>query len=279
MLIDALLGGALTGVVPLALRLPAAEWLRPRRLDWVVALGAVAAASLLLEEGWAAAAAAAPWALVPAAMLWRRVLPVDPRRIARDLGAVAPAGYLLVGAGWLVLSRYGARPLGFGDAIVQLTAVHFHYAGFVAPLLTLQLVRRLERDAPPAAPAARSAFWGVVAATPLTAAGITFSTVLGAAGAVVFAVSLTVAAVLMLVFVVRRVGLAAAFLLGASALSVMASMVLAVLYSFGQWLGTPAPSLPVMARTHGVLNALGFSLAGVLGWLLQRERGPEGPLS
>lgn len=276
MLIDVLLAGALAGVVPLALRLPAAASLRPRRLDWVVALGAVAAASLLLEAGAAAAAAAATWFLVPAVMLWRQLVPVDPRRIARELAVVVPAGYLLVGAGWLVLSRYGARPLGFGDTIVQLTAVHFHYAGFVAPLLTLQVVRRLERDAARAASLARGALWGVVAATPLTAAGITFSAALGAAGAILFAVSLTVAAVLVLLFVVRRTQILPALLLGTSAMSVLASMVLAVLYASAQWLGTPGPSLPVMARTHGVLNALGFSVAGILGWVLQREGACEG---
>jgi hypothetical protein len=47
---------------------------------------------------------------------------------------------------------------------------------------------------------------------------------------------------------------------------VIASTALAVASAFGQWLGTPSPSLPVMADTHGVLNAAGFALAGVVGW-------------
>jgi hypothetical protein len=43
--------------------------------------------------------------------------------------------YLPIGGAWLVASRLGIQPLGFGDTIVLLTAVHFHFAGFAAPVL------------------------------------------------------------------------------------------------------------------------------------------------
>jgi hypothetical protein len=52
-------------------------------------------------------------------------------------------------------------------------------------------------------------------------------------------------------------------------------MFLALSYSFGQWLKTPAPSLTMMAWTHGLLNAVGFAFSGVVGWVLmdqERER-------
>jgi hypothetical protein len=32
-------------------------------------------------------------------------------------------------------------------------------------------------------------------------------------------------------------------------------------------------TIPQMARTHGVLNAVGFCLPGLLGWLVEKSRG------
>jgi len=44
-------------------------------------------------------------------------------------------------------------------------------------------------------------------------------------------------------------------------------MVLGVFWAVGQHLDVPALDVPAMARVHGTLNAFGFSLAGLLGWL------------
>ena len=69
-----------------------------------------------------------------------------------DLAPAAAVAYLSVGAGWLVLSRAGLRPEGFSHEIVELTGVHFHYAGFAATLmaaLTMRAVRVVsESNAP-----------------------------------------------------------------------------------------------------------------------------------
>jgi hypothetical protein len=50
-------------------------------------------------------------------------------------------------------------------------------------------------------------------------------------------------------------------------------MLLAVQWAVGHNLGTPALSIPDMVRFHGVANAVGFSLLGVLGWRLARRPG------
>jgi len=101
--------------------------------------------AFVLERGVPAAACTVPWLLLCVGLAvvecarWRRL----------DLGRVFTAGYLAVGAGWLLLARLGARPLGFEDVIVQATAVHFHYAGFVLPVVMRRLAdtdnRRLTR--------------------------------------------------------------------------------------------------------------------------------------
>lgn len=107
-------------VVPLAVPLSG----KPSYSPAVVAAGALAAGSLLLDAGPVAAGLAVPWLLVVALLALRAAFPFDVRRLADDAGAVLPFAYLAVGAGGLVVSRYGARPLDFDDTIVELTAVH-----------------------------------------------------------------------------------------------------------------------------------------------------------
>ncbi|HEV2756977.1 MAG TPA: YndJ family transporter [Actinomycetota bacterium] len=274
--IDLALALAVLVVVPLALRLDGRRRLQPGHLLAVVGAGAVAALSLLVDAGAVAAGLAIPWLGAVAALALRHAFPFDLRALLRDALVVLSSAYLVVGAGWFVLSRYAARLLDFDDTIVELTAVHFHYAGFVAPVLVHRLAVRLRRDGRSDA-AARAALVAVLVATPLTAAGITFEPALGAAGAALFAAGLTVASVLTLRWVVPPAGAATRALLAVSSLSVIASMTLAVAYALGHWLGTAAPSLPVMVRTHGVLNAAGFALAGVLGWLREERATPPAP--
>ena len=274
--IDLALALGLVVVVPLALGLDRRRPLDPARIPFVAGAGLVAAGSLLLDEGLLAAALTIPWLVTAAIGALRHAVPVDARAWIRAAPAILPFAYAVAGAGWLLVSRYGGRPLDFGDTIVELTAIHFHYAGLVAPLLVLSLVRWLRLDGK-SGTAARASLVAVLAATPLTAAGITFEPALGAAGAVAFACGLTTASLLTLTRVLPKVRRTSRVLLGISSASVIASMALAVAYAFGQWLGTPSPSLQVMANTHGVLNAVGFALAGVLGWSREQRRGaPEG---
>jgi uncharacterized membrane protein len=274
--IDFALALAVVVVVPLALGLDRRRPFDPDRVPFVAGAGAVAAGSLLLDEGAVAAALAIPWLVTMVALALRHALPLDVRAWVRDAPEILPFAYAVVGAGWLLVSRYGGRPLDFGDTIVELTAIHFHYAGLVAPLVVLSLRRWLRHEGRSDA-AATAGLIAVLVATPLTAAGITFEPALGAAGAAAFAGGLTTASLLTLRWVLPQARGASRVLLAISSLSVIASMALAVAYAFGQWLGTPSPSLRVMANTHGVLNAGGFALAGVLGWSREQRRGaPEG---
>jgi hypothetical protein len=36
-------------------------------------------------------------------------------------------------------------------------------------------------------------------------------------------------------------------------------------------MGSDALTIPEMAKTHGILNAVGFCLAGLLGWLVEND--------
>ena len=91
--------------------------------------------------------------------------------MAIDAGLI----YVSVGGVWLFLCRLGARPLGFGVAIVLLTAVHFHYSGFAAPILVGMTGRQIAESDPSSWHTFRALAIAVILGTPLLAAGITFS--------------------------------------------------------------------------------------------------------
>src|SRR5437868_3818524 len=60
-------------------------------------------------------------------------------------------------------------------------------------------------------------------------------------------------------------------LLRLSALAPLAPMVLAVEYSAGHIFGFPTLDIQAMALIHGDLNALGFSLLGLVGWSIDQR--------
>src|SRR5262249_30710618 len=129
------------------------------------------AGSFTLPAGLAAAVLALPWLGFTGLIAWMGLVSLVSRgpRPVEGFRIYSGFGFLCVGGAWTVVSRYGARPLGFSDLIVLATAVHFHYAGFVLPLLT-GLAGRLLRSR-----TAQHAAVGVVLGVPLVAVGITLS--------------------------------------------------------------------------------------------------------
>lgn len=124
---------------------------------WPAALSASAA--LGVEAGLGSGLLATPWLLFCFALGW----------IGRKADWATAIGclYLTVGGSWFWADRAGLNPLGFDDAIVRLTALHFHYAGFALPLLCGLMMRTA---------GGRLGFWaavGTATAVPLTALGIT----------------------------------------------------------------------------------------------------------
>jgi hypothetical protein len=224
------------------------------------ALGA--AASFLLPRGPASAALAVGWMVYVAALAAHRLLRGrwDAVRDPAERIVTVALAFLPIGAGWLVLSRGGVRPLGFEEPLVLLTAIHFHFAGFTAAAL----VGRAGREWPGSRAHAFIAT-GVAAGTPILAAGITLSPALEVAGAALLAASL-VAFALWQWRRLSRLGGAARALLAVSAACLLPSMAAAVAYAVGEWTEKPILALSWMARVHGPLNALGFGLLGVLGW-------------
>jgi hypothetical protein len=241
----------------------------------VVAAAVPAVASLVIGRSLVAALLAAPWLIftgvlaATAAWGWLRA---HPRLV--DIPAVASLAYLAVGAAWLVLDRADVEPVGVTAPFVQLTAVHFTYAGFGATLLAALVHARARGHAPRAAAAMVAA---VMLSPPIVAAGFTFAGPLQVVGAVALTAGLfTLAALTLRQVVPEAADGVAKVLLVVSSVAVFVPMLLAVQWAVGANYGTPALSIPAMAQTHGAINALGFTLCGVMGW--RRLRAEPGAL-
>jgi YndJ-like protein len=289
-LVDLLLLFATLVIVPLGLRLLPFIGPRARRVLCVARIvqpfGAVAAVvAFVISPGWTAGAVALGWLITCAVASLAGLMELIDRRSLRPAHLVpaAAVAYLSVGAAWLVLSRAGLQPEGFSHDVVELTGVHFHYAGFAATLmgaLTMGAVRDRGRLSTFASGAAML----IVVGVPITAAGIaTGSGLLTVAGPVLLGTGvlsiagitgLAIAPQFSLPRLRERAGwgpLAAQWLLWISAAGVVAPMLLGVDYAISRVFPIPALDLRAMALIHGDLNALVFSFAGLLGWTLVRS--------
>ncbi len=222
----------------------------------------LSALAFLPDRGALAAAMTVPWlavGLTAGVIGAGRFL--SRRRLDPTLGIDAALVFLAVGAGWLTISRAGANPLGFSDAIVQLTAVHFHYAGFALPLVAGLAARQSDRGL--LVPA-----W-VIVGVPLTAAGITFGGALEWVAATVMAAGGLATAVLVARTALTQRGATRSLLLVA-AVSLTAGMVLALGWAWSIRFGWSYLDLSEMARWHGTLNAIGFGFAALTALNLTR---------
>jgi hypothetical protein len=156
--------------------------------------------------------------------------------------------------------------MGFGDTIVLLTAVHFHFAGFAAPLLAGLTGRHI---APKTSILLTMAEVGVITGNPLLAAGITASPAIALLGALVITAGLVLLAVVSMAYVVPTIrSTIVRVLLLISALAVLPAMMLACAYAYSIVFNKLIIDIPQMAMTHGLANAFGFSLCGLTAWTI-----------
>lgn len=272
----ALLALAPLVLVPLSLRALALHFPREASIPAPLVVHQLPAAiclqvAFLAPQGPWGAAAAVPWlcwtamlGAVGARQLWTRSR-------SFDAGLCFPVAmiFIVIGAGWSVLSRAGIAPLEFKPIIVLLTGIHFHYAGFVLPIVCGASATIIGGRGP-------LAICGLVlAAVPLTAVGIT-STQLGGP-----AVLEATAAILM-----SLGGLATALLQWRAfggrdrterklarfaAMCLAAAMGLSTLYGVRFLNLTPGLDIPWMRVLHGTTIAFGFALPTLLAWNFRRS--------
>lgn len=247
-------------IVPLGIRfLPESGPLRAaRRVQPLAAL--LVTISFFFPKGMIAAGFAAPWLAVNGLLALAGLLAL--RQSLRDgvsaLLLLAAMFFPPVGGIHLVASRLGHPLGGFPEPIVLLTAVHFHYTAYAAPILASLASR--------ASLAAKLGGLGLVGGTPLLAAGFLFSQHLKIAAVGLLVLSGLLIAIGQIQVAVRTPAIASPLLLGLSSLSLIAGMILAAIYEHGYYTGRTWIAIPTMAWSHGILNGVGFSLCGLAGW-------------
>jgi hypothetical protein len=190
-------------------------------------------------------------------------------KLCRDVGLV----FVVIGGAWTLADRANVKPLGFGADIVQLTAVHFHYAGLALPLLAGCVLR--QRDSR----IGNAAGFGVLLGVPLVAIGITGAQFgAGTIGEFVAAAVLAPSAMVIGALQIRLAfdacppGFRRGLLVG-SAASLIVGMTLALLYAARGVVAVEWLDIPWMRASHGTLNALGFAFCGACAWF---GRQPDG---
>lgn len=224
--------------------------------------------SLLVTGGRLAAVLAAPWlgvaGLVGLAAV-ARALDRGPLPISETL-VDAGLTYTSVGAVALLLYHLEVT-LWFSPVIVLLTAVHFHYAGFVLPVTTGLAGRCGDVESS----RVFRALGAVVLVGPaVIAVGISFSPTVELLGVGLFTVAVAALACYVVAVVAPRRPRLQGVLLSVSALTLPLSMLLALGFVLGTVLGVDPVGLtvPRMVRLHGSLNAFGFALLAMVGWRL-----------
>jgi len=254
-LVDQVVLFAIAVVLPLAIG-GRAWW-------WAAAAGA-ALAGFLAPVG-PAGLLACPFLVVALARLGKSIRAAGPPAAWRLVGGaeVLATAYAAVAAVFLVQSRFGLEPLDLHEPIIELTAVHYSFAGTAALVLA---AHALDHAAGRWRPVAVSAVVLTAAAPPVVAAGfVTNGAVPQVGGAILMTLGVWLTATLQLRHAVafrRHAGRAG--LLVVSGLAVWAPMVLAVAWAAGQHWDLPVLSIRDMARTHGLANAFAFCLCGLL---------------
>ncbi len=215
-----------------------------------------------------------PWLVVTLWMAWQAAAAFlrGVRTLARAVMLSGPA-MLAVGGAWYFADRMGLEPFGFDFLIVRLTAAHFHFAGFALPIAAGLVLRHNP---------GRLSKWaaiGVMAGVPLVATGITLTrkgvrvelecclALLFSAGTVM--IGATQAG---LAWGARDQSMFSRVMIFISGTSLVAGMVLAILYALRPWFPLPSLHLPRMWAWHGSIQAFGFALCGLIGWLAWKPR-------
>jgi hypothetical protein len=172
--------------------------------------------------------------------------------------------YLAVGGAWLIASRLGMQPAGFVEPIVLLTAVHFHFAGFLCCVFAGLTYRQL-RGSHWAKPIG-IALIGTVCGPGLLAIGFMIGPKVKLFAALLVVIGQCGLAIGMTRIAWADIRSIAGIALQAAALCVVAGMALAALWALGEYPLHPFADLYRMERIHGTLNAIGFGCLGLIGW-------------
>jgi len=256
-------------IVPLGLSVIADESALYKLLVFAQPVAALfTISSFFVQKGVLSAVLASAWLILNLLVALLGLLRLTKSGFHRleELSIDAGLLYLPVAGAWLVVYRLGVQPFDYGEMIILLTVVHFHFAGFATPIIAGMCGRVFAHRNHPRRVFGFSVV-ALVAAMPLVAAGITFSPWIGLVGALLLTAGLLMLAVLTIGWIRPLItSPASRALLLIGAISSCAAMVLACLYAYSLATHALIITIPGMAMTHGLLNAFGFVTCSLLVW-------------
>ncbi|MCB1041887.1 MAG: YndJ family transporter [Acidobacteria bacterium] len=176
-----------------------------------------------------------------------------------DLRRLLALGFGMVGALFWGVSQLRVPLFGFSPAIILLTAVHYHFAGFA--VVTLM---RLSSGI------SNILFWGYGLSVVAVALGITM-------GAHYELIPTLILCVFLVRFSMHFCQHYRSILAKLSAVSLGLGLALAVAYAYGQLVGMSVMSWKAMVQSHGIFQSLGFVGCGYLHFLRHASK-PASPV-
>ena len=229
--------------------------------------------AFLLPPTQAAGFCTLPWLLLSLWLAYRAAMVLmggKPFRLSL-LCATAAYFYLIVGAIWAMADRLGVPLFGFDPVTGLLTAVHFHFAGFLLLLVTGLALRNWD------SPLASMVGWLAILGPPLVAIGILATHYHGPE--VLELIAATIMALGGAGVAGRHFQLATQpgngrggpFYWVLGGIFLLGGMVLALLYGWRSVYPLPLLNIPWMYAVHGSVNAAGVALL-VVGWLRRKHQ-------
>ncbi|NHX39846.1 MULTISPECIES: YndJ family protein [Haloarcula] len=233
---------------------------------WLQPVGALLfAVSLVIPSpALLAAALATPWLAVTGLLGLAAFVRTRGGLVFPETAIDAGFAYVSVGAVALLLAHLDLT-LWFDRVIIRLTAVHFHYAGFVLPVAVGLTGRHLgDRSR-----GFRTVAGVILVGPALIAVGIAFSPLVEVVAVSLFTVAVAAFGGVVLHRVVPACSRPQGLLLGIAAVALPVSMALALGYGVSTFTGRSLGlTISTMVALHGSLNAFGFGLCATLGWRL-----------
>ncbi|MDX6259333.1 MAG: hypothetical protein QOH84_1021 [Kribbellaceae bacterium] len=183
---------------------------------------------------------------------------------AREIALYTALATPAIAALALVAERSSYELFGFSLTVLSLTVAHFHFAGFAAALVACLVVESTT------AKTATAAAISVPLGTGIVLLGFFLGDPVELAGAAVLTAGMWLVGWTMW----RRSRTAdrsTKALLILSAATLMVTMLLALSWALGHVVATPYLPPRWMVATHGLANALGFALCGLLAWRRLKE--------